>query len=386
MKKEFDTLSLVDLLVTAGFNEFSNENKMKLSQNPLVGWKEIKHIIDDPLGKYAPLLDFRYFLGNPNLTFDFMIESNCIYYKHLSIKSMIALSKNPNITYDIIKKYPTGPPGCEWNWCYASFSYNVNVNTDFIIDHHNDNLDWYVLSRSKCVTIEFINNHRYFPWKWDNVFKNPNITIPFILEHRAKIYCLIRVPNDGSITWKEIYENRNLPWDWRFIIMNLNITFDIAVLLCPKRVIHLYSHNPNFSWKIADDKSILKRFISNFKWDLTSLYSSEKTSWEDIKAHMPEKDNIFYYEAIMLNPNLTPLIVYNYFQQQLPRLVNTLVTNPMNQSYYLNDKYVKSKTKEMHDKIYDELMSVACNPDRCLSSWMAIDDVCDLEYRWKKNN
>ena len=379
MKKEFDTLSLVDfILFMLRTSTESNKNIVKniLSQNTSLTWDEQQRICGQKMEHNDIISEHIWLDHNKNISWKNLCK-NLHQFKYPSSDIMRRISSLSCITYDIIKKYPTGPPGCEWNWDYHAFSFNVNVNTDFIINN-NDNckLNWFELSRSKCVTMDFINKHLDYPWKWNYVTLNSNITIKFVKMHIDKISNFTNLSYNPSITWDDINENKDIPWNWNYIIINPNVTLDIALKSCSKNTIYQYIHNPNFGWNEVDHHT-------NIRWNLVPLYSSEKTSWEDINAHMPANDNISYCEAIASNPNLTPLIAYNLIQRGYKLSLTVLAANPMNQPYYLNDKYVKSKTKEMHQKIYDELMSVACNPNRCLSSWMAIDDVRDLERRWE---
>ena len=61
------------------------------------------------------------------------------------------ISQNPNITMEIIEKYPNKP----WDW-------------EFISENPN-------------ITIEFIEKYPYKSWDWDSISQNPNLTMEMIM-------------------------------------------------------------------------------------------------------------------------------------------------------------------------------------------------------------
>jgi len=67
------------------------------------------------------------------------------------------ISKNPNITMDIIEKYPEKP----WIWYYISDKPNI--------------------------TMEIIEKHPNKPWNWESISNNPNLTMEFIEKYIGKI-------------------------------------------------------------------------------------------------------------------------------------------------------------------------------------------------------
>ncbi len=63
------------------------------------------------------------------------------------------VSKNPNITWEIIQQYPN------WQW------------------------DWYALSKNSNITWEIIQNNLDQPWDWDAIAINKNITEEIIVQN-----------------------------------------------------------------------------------------------------------------------------------------------------------------------------------------------------------
>ena len=67
------------------------------------------------------------------------------------------ISCNPNITMEIIEKYPDKP----WSWCHISDNPNI--------------------------TMEFIEKYPEKPWEWMSISENSNITIEIIEKYYNKI-------------------------------------------------------------------------------------------------------------------------------------------------------------------------------------------------------
>ena len=78
------------------------------------------------------------------------------------------LSKNPNITWDIVQANPDKP----WNFNYLSE--NPNITWDIVQANPNKpwNFDWLSLN----ITWDFVKANPNKPWDFDYLSKNPNIT------------------------------------------------------------------------------------------------------------------------------------------------------------------------------------------------------------------
>ena len=102
------------------------------------------------------------------------------------------ISKNPNITMEMIEKYPDKL----WDWEYG-ISNNPNVTMEIIEKYPEKPWDWeYGISNNPNITIEIIEKYPDKPWSWGYISQNPNITM-------------------------EIIENSpDKPWDWVCISKN----------------------------------------------------------------------------------------------------------------------------------------------------------------------
>lgn len=133
---------------------------------------------------------------NPNLTFDFVLQSNsiklfdfnklsrniCINIQHVKDYPQFpwnfsVLLENPNITLDTVRNSP------ELNWDYRKIS-SMTMSMDFlewIIDNKKDVvlLD---LSCNKCITAEFIEKHIELKWDFFHLSQHPNVTAELVLK------------------------------------------------------------------------------------------------------------------------------------------------------------------------------------------------------------
>ena len=92
------------------------------------------------------------------------------------------ISNNPNITMEIIKKFPDKP----WGW--AGISENPNITMEIIEKYPNKPWDWEFISLNRNITMEMIEKYPNKSWNWRWISENPNITIEMIEKYIDKIY------------------------------------------------------------------------------------------------------------------------------------------------------------------------------------------------------
>ena len=81
---------------------------------------------------------------------------------------------NPNITMEIIEKYPNKL------WSLCDISCNPNITMEIIEKYPNKLWSWYGISRNPNITMEIIEKYPNKPWDWYWISQNPNITMEFI--------------------------------------------------------------------------------------------------------------------------------------------------------------------------------------------------------------
>lgn len=112
-----------------------------LSKNPNITWNIIKDNFDKPWC-------WKTLLGNPNITWEIATGKDVPYQDN-----WLYMSRNPNITWDIIRQNPDKL----WNWFYLSA--HPNITWDII----ESNLDT-------------DTGGDVYPWNWYGISINPNIT------------------------------------------------------------------------------------------------------------------------------------------------------------------------------------------------------------------
>ena len=66
------------------------------------------------------------------------------------------ISINPNITMEMIEKYPDKP----WNWEYIS--YNPNITMEIIEKYPEKPWVWWGISQNPNITIEIVDTLKYY--------------------------------------------------------------------------------------------------------------------------------------------------------------------------------------------------------------------------------
>ena len=94
--------------------------------------------------------------------------------------SRIGLSRNPNITFDIVLSQPDKP----WDW--YGLSSNIYITIDNVLKHPDKPWDWDGLSQNRNITFDIVSTYPDKPWNWRYISYNPNITFDIVLSHPDK--------------------------------------------------------------------------------------------------------------------------------------------------------------------------------------------------------
>jgi hypothetical protein len=106
------------------------------------------------------------------------------------------LSKNTNITLDIIKKYPNE----KWNW--LDIAANPALTPEIIsyyLERFKNNFpnfpitfnqsekynitDMYFMSMNRGITMDYIEAHPEKNWNYHGLSQHPNLTLKMVLDH-----------------------------------------------------------------------------------------------------------------------------------------------------------------------------------------------------------
>ena len=202
---------------------------------------------------------------NPNLTLDilnsFKINTDCFNWN--------TISKNPNITMNLILNNPTKP------WIYSQISENPNLTIKILKTNPTKQWDWNKISCNKNITKNDILNNHTLKWNWKYVSKNPNVPIDFILNNNMVDWRY--VSHNPNLTMNFILNNLDKKWDWNAICQNeFNYDRNNYVNACFKKILLANGLNkqnkkltlnhilkPKFCFKtILFNKNIVKKIIT----------------------------------------------------------------------------------------------------------------------------
>ena len=260
---------------------------------------------------------------------------------HTNPRSYYEISKNPNVTWDIIKNKLNYQLDWEnlsriipWNiieqnldkgkWIWKFISENPTVTWDIIQKNVNKPWNYEHLLLNPNITPEIVQNNRDKSWSFLFIGKNPNfflqdvkklcppgryMYISFFMENPNIKDDIIDDPlfKYGNI-WKYLSKNWNLssnfirkyqdkPWDWLELSKNPNLPFDVILKNLDKNMYwYFISQNPSVTWEIYNK-------YKNISWDLEGLYKNPNIHF-DIILKQKINDNVLWY-SVCKNPNLT---------------------------------------------------------------------------------
>lgn len=337
-------------------------------------------------------------VNNPNVSHEFILK----YFPDLEHNFTI----NPNFDFNAIDSRPNE----NWNW--SSLSKNSNLSWGFVKQYLDKPWNWIFLSKHICVTYDIIKEYKNLPWDRYSVTENPNIInnpeiilsninekwtteplihyyanknpvlfeildllpekswtcgylsydtnlkLDFVKKYINKNWCWGGISSNSNITIEDIENNPKLPWNYEFVIRNPNITFEY-VKKCEKKFIENYGD-------------------IEYKMDLFYYYSSANSA---ITLEIVENNiNSFNwcYKGLLENENITIEFVEKYIDkiECSDILENIIGNNP-------TPKNIKFRTHKYLEKIKEELIEYAWNPDRVVYWCLDIEKYKEIKNSWK---
>ena len=252
--------------------------------------KWFQFILDNPDKPW----DWSKLSRNPNITWDIV--------QKVPNKQWIwcVLCQHPNITWDIVQQNPDIP----WDW--YGLSYNPNITWD-IVQKHPGSWDWYGLSRNPNIaTRDIIQQNPDKPWKWSCITANPNWDI--IQQYPDKLWCWYGLSENPNLSWDFVQQNLNKQWNWTGLSANPNITWDIVQqnLNKPWNWTGL-SANPNLSWEFVQQNP-------DKPWDWNKLSCNPTLSWDFVQQN-PDKP--WDWNKLSRNPNIATRDIFQKIKNRL---------------------------------------------------------------------
>jgi len=205
LKKEYNLISKMDYL-TQEYNNLYDYYSQKFID-------KIKYRKVDPKYLVGKISDFE-MMKHPKMTLAFVKSHPEIdwdryfvsFYCVLNIEDIPnykwcygSLSRNKNLTYEIIKAYPDKP----WVWKHVERIYPV----EYLIKNPNKVTDWSTLTRR--ADIEIIQKHSELPWNW-KIVSNKKPCMYFVATHTHLDWNWFALTRRTS--FNNIIEYSYLPW------------------------------------------------------------------------------------------------------------------------------------------------------------------------------
>lgn len=284
-------------------------------------------------------------------------ESIFDYFKLQSI-SFSNLSRNPNISLEIIMKNPQYPwnynelssnssinftmvkktPNLKWNYNFLSLNpsiswldikSNIDLSWDWcnlakkegitidIIKLKYTELNPKMLIHNSSVTLEMIENNLDIPWDLNEIILKENILFPDILELMKKYNIkflekhITDISSQKNVFWHTVKNYPNIKWNYKFLSCNPNITLEIILKNLDKNWSWKYfSYNPNFKLEY-----ILRFPILNWDWEyisenlLTPFFLNKHPHFPYCKNSI-QMNAAFTFQDIIDHPKITPNMCY----------------------------------------------------------------------------
>ena len=183
-------------------------NLEKLYGNPSFNVNYVD-IINESFSQIMTTKILNWVLDNPNLKME-IIEK----YKHLfDFYNVKSLSKFKNLPLQFIIDNQNLP----WNWDYIS-EYNLNLTIEFI-QQFSDKLNFVLLSKNPCVTLDIITKYPKLNWDIKVFSLNPSLTEKLI-EKNINILNIDNLSKNTALVPSIIYKFPNLRWNFEKLQTN----------------------------------------------------------------------------------------------------------------------------------------------------------------------
>ena len=86
--------------------------------------------------------------------------------------------------------------------------------------------NWYQLSNSPNVTMDFVMAHPDLPWNWNGLSDHPNMTMELVMAHPDKDWSWYWLSRNPNVTMDFVTAHIGKDWDWFGLSCN-KFTFEI---------------------------------------------------------------------------------------------------------------------------------------------------------------
>lgn len=268
------------------------------------------------------------------------------------------LSKNPNITWDIVCAHPDKP------WNYRQLSANINITWQIVQNHANRPWDYRYLSANPNITPDIVQNNPDKPWDYAFLSRNINFALIALqeikasgnaLNHAWDVKYLLMNPKLGN-TSAEVFDNymqlksdiywllcRNKLITWEHLIKYPKYSYYMFWISAGKNVTwDIIAANPQEKWNLFQISGNINTNISVINDKLSALSIDGLSNNPNLDLHLLAKwPNLRWnYRWISKNPALT----YRFVVDNADKLEWKYVSmNKFNKHYHINKLYLMRK-------------------------------------------
>ncbi len=195
--------------------------------------------------------------------------------------------------------------GWDWYW----LSRNPNLTIDILNTYRTRNWNWEAVSANPGITMIDIENHLHLPWDWFHVSENPNFCMD-MTHDPSRLFSWGSISSNPGITLLDVLKFPDQPFFIEKLCQNRNITLEMIAdedgYFAPLDTKPLLfwigvSSNPNLTLKF-----ILEH--PNWKWKWEVVSSNPGIQMADVISH---SDLPWSTEGLSKNPNLTMEMLAN---------------------------------------------------------------------------
>ena len=136
-----------------------------------------------------------------------------------AINEILDVNPHNNYFYDLIN-YQI------YQQIWEDLSKNTNLTWDIIKYNLDKPWDWRRLSCNTSMSLEVIINNLELPWVWSMVSRRTDITLKMLEKYKNMPWDYNILSYNNIITWEFLKNNLDKDWDWHSICVNIKITYD----------------------------------------------------------------------------------------------------------------------------------------------------------------
>ncbi len=182
-------------------------------------------------------------------------------------------------------------------WCQKWFDFIFDICKCYNIDISSANTElWGWLSAHEYTTMDFIEAHPEYPWKWSAVSDNKNLTYEYIIAHPDLSWDWQQLSLRDDLTIEFVNLLPNKPWEWHWIckhsgIFKNNSKFNLAA-------------GNNILEVSKKDTTLIDILLSNLGEELfwSCISGNDDITLNDIRNNI---DKPWDWSKLSRNPNIT---------------------------------------------------------------------------------